>query len=93
MEYTDQDEITPSAEYIKNFNEGYIMAKFNTNFTNDSISNLPETDQSKGFYKGVMQYTVEKKLDKLISKKTVDRLRDTKDRSKDKEKDKDRDKE
>ena len=39
---------------------------------------MPETDLSRGFYKGVMQHSAEMKLDKLISKKTVDRLRDTK---------------
>lgn len=71
MEYTDQDEITPSAEYIKSFNEGYVMAKFNHNFTNDSISKMPETDRGRGFYKGVMQHSAEIKLDKLISKKRL----------------------
>lgn len=67
MDNIEQDEITPSPEYIKAFNEGYVMAKFNPSFSNDSISNMPASDRNKGFSKGMMQYEVEKKLERNIS--------------------------
>lgn len=68
MEHTEQDEITPTSEYVKGFNEGYIMAQFSPNFSNDSISNLPHSDRNKGFSKGMMQFAVEKKLEKTMSR-------------------------
>lgn len=92
MEYTDQDEITPSDEYVKAFNDGYVMAKYNPSFSNDSVSNMPPSDRNKGFSKGMMQFEVEKKLDKTLARMTVDKLMKNKDRVKDKDKDKDRDK-
>ncbi|THF52820.1 hypothetical protein E6C50_01005 [Flavobacterium supellecticarium] len=89
MEHTEQDEITPTPEYVKGFNEGYIMAQFSPNFSNDSISNLQESDRNKGFAKGMMQFAVEKKLEKTMSRFTnVDRNPNkdlTKDKGLDKE--------
>ncbi len=74
MENIEHEEITPSSEYIKGFNEGYVLAKFNPNFPNDSISNLPDSDRNKGFNKGMMQLDLEKKLEKTMSRFTnIDR--------------------
>jgi len=84
MENTEQDEITPSPEYVQGFNEGYFMAQFSPNFTNDSVSNLPPSDRSKGFTKGMMQYAVEKKLEKTMSRLTRVEPERGKDRTKEK---------
>lgn len=62
----EQDEITPSAEYIKGFNEGYIMAKYSPNFSRDGMKQTDPSDRSKGFEKGMMQYEVEKKFDRTL---------------------------
>lgn len=67
MDNIEQDEIIPSPEYIKAFNEGYVMAQFSPSFSNDSISNMPASDRNKGFSKGMMQYEVEKKLERNMS--------------------------
>ncbi|WP_306565421.1 hypothetical protein [Flavobacterium lindanitolerans] len=90
MQHTEQDEITPTPEYVKGFNEGYIMAQLSPNFSNDSISNLPPSDRSKGFNKGMMQFAVEKKLEKAMSRFTRIEPERGKDRTKDKGLDKDR---
>lgn len=63
----EQDEITPSAEYIKGFNEGYILAKYNPNFSRSDMKPSDPSERSKGFEKGMMQYEVEKKFDKSLS--------------------------
>lgn len=88
MDNIEKDEITPSDEYVKGFNEGYLIAKFNLDFTSKSISNMSQSDRNQGFNKGVMQYEVEKELDRSISK-MFNRDRGTRDISKDKDTDKD----
>lgn len=67
MNKIDQDEITPSAEYIKNFNDGYFMAKYNPDFPQESIAKNNQSDRIKAFNLGMMQYDVEKKLEKSFS--------------------------
>ena len=90
MEHIEQDEITPSPEYVQGFNEGYTMAQFSPSFTNDSVSNLPPSDRSNGFTKGMMHFAVEKKLEKTISRLTRVEPAPSKDRNKDKDMDKNR---
>jgi len=87
-----QDEITPSADYIKGFNEGYIMAKFNPNFSRGDMKQTDSSDRSKGFEKGMMQYEVEKKFDKALPSLSKDRAdkgikRDSRSNNKDIERD------
>lgn len=84
MEYTEQDEITPSNEYVKAFNDGYVMAKYNPAFSHDSVSNLALSDRNKGFSKGMMQFAVEKKMEKTMSHFSKVSPIQTKDRTKDK---------
>ena len=86
MDNIEKDEITPSDEYVKGFNEGYLIAKFNPDFSSKSISNMSQSDRNQGFNKGVMQYEVEKELDRSISK-MFNRNRGAKYISKDKDKD------
>jgi hypothetical protein len=65
MSTIEHDEITPSEDFIKGFNEGYILAKFSREFPK---TDMPNSDRSKGFAKGMMQYEVEKKLEKTMSR-------------------------
>ncbi len=91
MENIEQDDITPSAEYIKGFNEGYIIAKYNPNFSKDSISNTNLSDRSMGFSKGVIQYEAEKKQARSIFYLSQDgRGKDFSDKNRDKNVDMDR---
>lgn len=64
MEHISQEEITPSDDYIKGFNEGYMLAKYSPDLLK---TNMPDSDRSKGFAKGMMQYEVEKKLERSMS--------------------------
>lgn len=76
MNKIDQDEITPSAEYIKNFNDGYFMAKYNPDFPQESIAKNNQSDRIKAFNLGMMQYEVEEKLEKdfsFLSKKSLNK--------------------
>lgn len=67
MSNTEKDEITPSPEYIKSFNEGYFMAKYNPDFPKESVSGNHQSKRSKAFSLGMMQYEVEKKLERSPS--------------------------
>lgn len=67
MSNTEQDEITPSQEYIKSFNDGYFMAKYNRNFPKESVSGNHQSTRIKAFSLGMMQYEVEKKLERSPS--------------------------
>lgn len=62
----EQDEITPSEDYIKGFNEGYIIAKYSPSFSRADMKPSDPSDRSKGFEKGMMQFEVEKKFDKTL---------------------------
>lgn len=59
---TYSEEITPSEEYIKGFNEGYLISKYMPSFSKSSISEKGTSEHSKGFYGGVMEYELEKKM-------------------------------
>lgn len=62
----EQDEITPSDDYIKGFNEGYILAMYGSNFSREDMKQTNPTERSKAFEKGMMQYEVEKKFEKKL---------------------------
>lgn len=85
MEHISQEEITPSDDYIKGYNEGYILAKYSANFSKDNMPNMPESDRSRGFNSGMMQYDVEKKLERSMSNFFKDRSTPEKDLTKNKE--------
>ncbi|MBU7569092.1 MAG: hypothetical protein KAF41_00420 [Flavobacterium sp.] len=87
MSTIEHDEITPSEDFIKGFNEGYILAKFSRELTK---TDMPNSDRSKGFAKGMMQYEVEKKLEHSMSRFTQDRNDTDHDLTKDKDRDKER---
>lgn len=67
MENIKHEEITPSSEYIKGFNDGYVIAKHNPEFKTDSLANENLSDRSKGFQLGMLQYDVEKKLERSMA--------------------------
>ncbi len=67
MSNLEKDEITPSQEYIKSFNQGYYMAKYHPDFPKESVSGNNQSTRSKAFSLGMMQYEVEKKLEKSLS--------------------------
>ena len=79
MEHTEQDEITPTPEYVKGFNEGYLIAKYNPEFKTDSLTNENLSDRSKGFQLGMLQYDVEKKLGRSMDFMFKEKLNPTKD--------------
>jgi hypothetical protein len=85
MEHISQEEITPSDEYIKGFNEGYILAKYSTNFSKDNMPDVAQSDRGKGFNSGMIQYDIEKKLERSMSNFFKDRHTPEKDQTKDKE--------
>lgn len=90
MENLQQNNITPSSEYIKGFNEGYVIAKYNPEFKTESLFNENLSDRSKGFQLGMMQFDVEKKLERSMSRFTSVDHYPSKDYTKDKDMNKDR---
>lgn len=58
------EEITPSAEYLKGYNEGYLISKYMPSFSKSTILEKGTSERSKGFYGGVMEYDLEKKMAK-----------------------------
>lgn len=84
MEHISQEEITPSGEYIKGFNEGYILAKYSTNFSKDNMPDMTQSDRSKGFNSGAIQYDVEKKLERSMTFIFKNKANQTKNLDKDK---------
>lgn len=88
MENIEHEEITPSQEYIKGFNEGYVIAIHNPKFKTDSLANENLSDRSKGFQLGTLQYEVEKKLERNMSFLSKIEQEPQKDHLKDKEFDK-----
>lgn len=84
MENIEHEEITPSPEYIKGFNEGYLIAKHYPEFKTDSLANENLSDRSKGFQLGMMQFDVEKKLERSIDFMFKEKLASSKDIYKDK---------
>lgn len=87
----EQDEITPSEDYIKGFNEGYIMAQYSPSFSRADMKPSDPSDRSKGFEKGMMQFEVEKKFEKklefLSNKLSYNKENKNKDADKDFERD------
>lgn len=89
MQEKEYEEVTPSAEYIKAFNDGYILAKFDPNFPFDSIPKEGNSDRIQGLQRGIMQYKVDKKMDHLIPSYGITKNIPRKSHSKDKGIDKD----
>lgn len=60
----EHDEVTPSQEYIKAFNEGYFIARYNSELSSKTVSINNSSEKGKAFTLGMMQVEIEKKLDK-----------------------------
>lgn len=53
------NEIDPSPEYVKGFNEGYTMAKYMPNVAGQIVSSLGNDERSVGFKNGKEQLDYE----------------------------------
>lgn len=63
---TIENEIEPSADYLKGFNEGYLLSKERPELAETIIKNVPgDTERLSGFADGHRQYEIEK--DKTLS--------------------------
>jgi hypothetical protein len=51
---------TPHPDFIKGFNDGYLMAKHLPDLSKDLAKSLSDTEQSKGFEAGIRQVFLEK---------------------------------
>lgn len=50
----------PHPDYIKSFNDGYLIAKELPELSKELVKSLSDTEQSKGFEAGVRQVFLEK---------------------------------
>jgi len=55
-----EDEVTPPPDYIKGFNEGYLMAKHEPELLEKLPPDLGKSERSSGFKAGKEQYFLEK---------------------------------
>lgn len=55
-----EEETSPSPEYLKGFNEGYLLAKESPELTDKLSSIKGESDRTKGFLDGGKEYNLEK---------------------------------
>ena len=65
---------SPHPDYLKGFNEGYIMNKYEPELTQDLSKALPVSVRANGFKDGVEQFTVEKTLGRMPAWLQKDRL-------------------
>lgn len=87
----DNETITPSEDYLKGFNKGYMLSEYMPETTRSFIDKLGDTDRSHGFKDGSMQFTFEKTKAKLPSWLRDDRLTNHHNESKDIDIEKDKD--
>lgn len=87
----DNDTITPSEDYLKGFNEGYMLSEHMPETTASFIDKLGDTDRSQGFKDGSTQFTFEKTKAKLPSWLKDDRLTNLNNGSIDKDIEKEKD--
>jgi hypothetical protein len=83
---TMEEEVTPSSEYIKGFNDGYVLAQEIPDLAKSLSKIETRSDRLSGFKDGKKQYILEKlheQRDKLLDKsqsrnnaKEPDRTRD-----------------
>ncbi|OQA11985.1 MAG: hypothetical protein BWY67_00595 [Bacteroidetes bacterium ADurb.Bin397] len=78
----------PNPDYLKGFNEGYLLSKENPELTKSFIDKLPYSDRSNGFKDGWKQTILEKSRDfKILAiEKRNDKQKDNKDKYRDLEK-------
>ncbi|WP_276366303.1 hypothetical protein [Chryseolinea sp. H1M3-3] len=55
-----EEEITPSPEYMKGFNEGYLIAKELPVLAGELSETKGDGDRTLGFLDGTKEYTMEK---------------------------------
>ena len=83
-------ELDPSPEFVKGFNEGYLLAEALPDLASDLIKAVGDSDRSKGFKSGYDQYELEHHKDFQISWMKSNDLGD-RDIEADKERDLDKD--
>lgn len=79
-----EDIDNPSPEYIKGFNEGYLLAKHSPDLVEKLPKDLGVSDRSKGFAAGREQYIIEQQKDRQPAWLKKDRLSNLNRESKDK---------
>jgi len=53
----------PHPDFIKGFNDGYLIAQHNPELSKELVKSLSDTEQSKGFEAGIHQHFREKLKD------------------------------
>lgn len=84
-----QDEQSPSPEYIKAYNQGYIMQKHLPDLTDKLSKSFGNTERSTGFKDGQEQYKLETVKDrpKFLQRNRLVNPKTKSEKSKDKDKD------
>lgn len=80
-----EEATTPSPEYIKGFNDGYLLSKELPDLADRLSSAKSETDRSKGLQDGFKAYVLERAKEQLPgrSRSSPDKELKSKDKSKD----------
>lgn len=84
-----QEEQTPSQEYIKAYNQGYMIQKHLPDLADNISRSLPNTERSEGFKDGQEQYKFEreKSRPKFLQSDRLSKINPDPNKSKDKDKD------
>ena len=59
-----EQELTPGPDYIKSFNDGYLISKYRPELAEKLAESLKDTKNGEGFRDGKNQYREEAKLDR-----------------------------
>lgn len=63
----EQEEITPSPEYIKGFNEGYLLAQHEPELAAQMAKAEGTSERLQGIKDGHHRFTLERELDKTLA--------------------------
>lgn len=81
-----ENEVTPSPDYLKGFNQGYIMAKHEPQLIEQILPSLGDSERGTGFKQGKEAYEAEKQKEHTPSWLKKDAFSDL-DKGRDHEKD------
>jgi hypothetical protein len=82
-----EETINPTPEYIRGFNEGYLLAKESTELSDKLSSIKGESDRTKGFQDGRRQFVLDKAQEHRKNRSLSSRVNERSDRSKDRDHD------